>query len=63
MDKLVAIRVKQNDGTYSNDIPLSVLAVNIDWDGTHTLPDVLGDVDLDKGDLQTQIDSISDSEI
>ena len=58
MDKLVAIRIKHNDGTFSNDIPLSVLAVNIDWDETHNLVDVLGNVDLNKGSIQEQINAL-----
>ena len=58
MDKLVAIRIKHNDGTYSNEIPLSVLAINIDWDGTHSLVDVLGNVDLNKGSIQEQINAL-----
>lgn len=58
MDKLVAIRIRHNDGTYSDDILLSVLANNIDWDGTHSLIDILGNVDLSKGSIQEQINAL-----
>lgn len=47
MDKLIAIKIKYNDGTYSDEIPISVLAENVKWDSTHTLADVLGSVDVD----------------
>lgn len=64
MDKLVAIRIKHNDGTYSNDIPLSVLAVNIDWDGTHNLVDVLGSIDIDvAGTVQDQINKLFNEKV
>ena len=42
---------------------ITITPDNVQYDLTHTLSDVLGDVDLDKGDLQTQIDNISDGEI
>lgn len=58
MDKLVAIRIRHNDGTYSENIPLSVLAINIDWDDNHSLVDVLGNVDLNKGSIQEQINAL-----
>jgi len=56
MDKMTSIRIKLENGTYSEKIPLSVLATNINWDNTHSLVDVLGNVDLTKGNLQAQID-------
>jgi len=47
MDKLTAIKIKYNDGTYSDEIPVSVLAENVKWDNTHTLVDVLGSINVD----------------
>ena len=56
MDKLTAIKIKYDDGTYSDEIPVGVLSENVEWDSTHTLVDVLGNVDPStKGTLQDQI--------
>ena len=60
MDKLTAIKIKYDDGTYSDEIPVGVLSENVEWDSTHTLVDVLGNVDSStKGTLQDQIDKLS----
>ena len=42
MDKLTAIKIKYDDGTYSDEIPVSVLAENVDWNSTLSLVDILG---------------------
>lgn len=55
MDKLTAIKIKYYDGTYSDEIPVSVLSKNVEWDSTHTLVDVLGNIDIDTGTIQDQI--------
>ena len=56
MDKLTAIKIKYDDGTYSDEIPVSVLSENVEWDGTHTLVDVLGSIDVvSTGTIQDQI--------
>ena len=60
MDKLTAIKIKYDDGTYSDEIPVSVLSENVEWDSTHTLVDVLGSIDVDvTGTVQAQIDKLS----
>ena len=60
MDKLTAIKIKYDDDTYSDEIPISVLSENVEWDNTHTLVDVLGSIDVDaKGTIQDQIDKLS----
>lgn len=62
MDKLTAIKIKYDDGTYSDEIPVSVLSENVEWDSTHTLVDVLGSVDVDvTGTIQAQIDKLSNN--
>ena len=59
MDKLTAIKIKYGDGTYSDEIPVSVLAENVEWDNTHTLVDVLGSIDVDvTGTIQDQISQL-----
>ena len=55
MDKLIAIKIKKDDGTYSENIPFYVDASNISWNINYNLIDVLGEVDLNKGDIQTQL--------
>jgi hypothetical protein len=46
MDKLTSIRIKRDDGTYSDKIFISALSENIIWDNSHTLVDVLGNIDI-----------------
>lgn len=59
MDKLTAIKIKYDDGTYSDKIPVSVLSENVEWDNTHTLVDVLGSIDVDiTGTIQDQISQL-----
>lgn len=59
MDKLTAIKIKYQDGTYSDEIPLSATAQYIDWDATHSIVDIIGNVDFGtKGSIQTQINNI-----
>lgn len=60
MDKLTAIKIKYQDGTYSEQIPIGASAQNIDWDENHSLVDILGEVDLSKGNIQRQINSKPD---
>lgn len=55
MDKLTAIKIKYQDGTYSEQIPIGASTQNIDWDENHSLVDILGEVDLSKGNIQRQI--------
>ena len=58
MNKLTSIRIKQDDGTYSDDIPVQVLAENVVWDETssNSIVDIIGQVDLDtNGSIQSQI--------
>ena len=44
MNKLTSIRIKQDDGTYSDDIPVQVLAENVIWDETssNSIVDIIG---------------------
>ena len=64
MNKLTAIKIKYNDGTYSDEIPVSALAENVKWDNTHTLVDVLGNVDVSaKGTIQAQIDKLFNEKV
>ncbi len=64
MDKLTAIKIKYNDGTYSDEIPVSVLSKNVEWDNTHTLVDVLGSIDVDvTGTIQNQINQLFNEKV
>lgn len=66
-DKIKAIKIKQENGTYSEEIPISVNVQNVQWDeNNHTLLDVLGSVDISssgKGNLQHQIDELDGDKI
>ena len=55
MNKLTAIRIKYDDGTYSEEIPISTFAEQIIWNNSHNLVDILGEVDLTKGNIQQQL--------
>ena len=68
MNKLTSIRIKQNDGTYSDDIPIQVLAENVSWilgsSISLSLLDILGDVKYTtKGSIQHQLDTFSLDEV
>lgn len=65
-DKINAIKIKQPNGSYSDQIPISVLVQNVQWDQNHNLLDALGSVDLSssgKGNLQHQIDELDEDKI
>ena len=66
MNKLTSIRIKQNDNTYSEDIPVQVLANNVIWnkDSYDSIIDVIGQVNLDlNGSLQDQINTLDSKKI
>lgn len=59
MNKLTSIRIKQEDGTYSEEYPVSVLAENVIWEQgqSNSLVDILGQVSFStNGSIQHQID-------
>lgn len=59
MSKLTTIRIRYENGTYSEQIPVGVFAENVNWTDTITLMDVLGQVAFDtKGPIQEQIDKL-----
>ncbi len=62
MNKLTAIRIKYDDGTYSDEIPVSTLAEYILWDDSHNLVDILGNIDMSKGTVQAQLNDKIDNE-
>lgn len=64
MNKLVAIRIKYDDETYSDEIPIGALVENVQWDNLHSLVDILGNVDVDtSGSIQTQIDQLFNDKV
>lgn len=66
MNKLTSIRIKKNDGTYSEDIPIQVLVDNVIWiqGTTISLTDILGEVAYStKGSIQHQLDTFSLTEL
>lgn len=44
MDKITGMKIKNSNGTYSDQVPIGVVADNVTWDSTHSLTDVLQDV-------------------
>ena len=64
MNKLTAIRIKYDEGTYSDMIPISALAGQILWNDSHSLVDILGNIDIEKGTVQSQLnEKIDDNEL
>lgn len=59
MDKLAAIRIYDGQD-YSDEIPVTALAENVQWDESSTLIDILGSISLTrKGNIQDQIDELN----
>lgn len=61
-DKLTALRIKQQDGTYSAQIPVGALAENVAYNSSYSVRNVLGNVEMSKGSVQEQLNSF-DSKI
>lgn len=60
MQKITGIKIKRNDNTYSEKIPISVSVENVEWDDKYTLKEVLGNVDIDNTEnVQNQINELS----
>ena len=59
MNKITSIKIKYADGSYSDPIPISVLADSVDWDDEgHSIADIIGTVDINTvGTLQDQINN------
>ena len=66
-NKIKAIKIKRENGTYTEEIPISVNVQNVQWDeNNHTLLDALGSVNISssgKGNLQHQIDELDGDKI
>ena len=64
LDKIFAIKIKRQDGTYSDRIPIKTLAQNIQWDSTHdiSVKEILGNVDLTKT-IQGQLNDLQNNKI
>lgn len=56
-DKLTALRIKQQDGTYSAQIPVGALAENVAYNSSYSVRNVLGNVEMSKGSVQEQLNS------
>lgn len=62
MDKLKYIRVQQQGGTYSSDIPIAADAYNISMLNGHDLQETLGDLNVTNAeDVTTQLSSLHSS--
>ena len=64
LDKIFAIKIKRQDGSYSDRIPIKALAQNIQWDSTHdiSIKEILGNVDLTRT-IQGQLNDLYDNKI
>ena len=59
METLSTIKIKYKDGTYSKQIPISILSKYVKWNKKNTLVDVLGEIDINtKGSVQDQLDTL-----
>lgn len=58
MDKLKSIKIKYQDGTYSDEIPIGVSVENVDYNDTKTLKQVLN-LDVTKGTVEERLNKQS----
>lgn len=58
MDKLKSIKIKYQDGTYSDEIPIGVSVENVDYNDTKTLKQVLS-LDVTKGTVEERLNKQS----
>lgn len=64
MDKLTSIKIRQDNETYSDLIPISVLAENVECNDNNSLIDILGSVDIqEKGNIQYQLNQLFNTKI
>lgn len=64
MDKLTSIKIRQDNETYSDLIPVGVLAENVECNDNNNLVDVLGSVDIqEKGNIQYQLNQLFNTKI
>lgn len=60
MNKLTSIKIAYENGTYSDQIPIEVLAQNVNYNNEHNLTQILGTIDINKnGTIQHQINEIA----
>ena len=58
-NKLKAVKIKYGNGTYSEQIPLSVDIGNVVYNSTYSLAQILGNINYaNKGSIQTQLTNI-----
>lgn len=64
MDKLTSIKIRQDNETYSDPIPVSVLAENVECNNGNYLIDILGNIDIqEKGNIQYQLNQLFNTKI
>ena len=64
MDKLKYIKIKQEDGIYSEEVPVGVDASNVDMSDGRTLPETLGLIDVDaNGTVKQQLDELNKNKV
>lgn len=64
MDKLKYIKIKQEDGSYSEEIPVGADANNIDMSDGRTLPETLGFINVDNdGTVKQQLDKLNKDKV
>ena len=64
MDKLASIKIRQNNGTYSDPIPVSVLAENVECNNGNYLIGILGNIDIQKkGNIQCQLNQLFNTKV
>jgi hypothetical protein len=62
MNRIIAVKIKNADGTYSEEIPVGALAENIGWDEEHSLKDVIGNVNPStEQSLKAQITALNNN--
>ena len=60
MSKLTSIKIKYDDNTFSDDIPISVSIENVKYDDNNNLKTIIGNTNFEtKGSIKEQLDLIN----
>lgn len=60
MDKVTSIKIKNQDGTYSNEIPIKPDIKDISYSDEYSLKDIIGKIDFNNnGSIQSQLAGLS----
>lgn len=64
MDRIKKLKIKKQDGTFTDYIPIGADAQNIDMNNGFSVQANIGNIDIEKdGDISTQLNEIDNEEV